>query len=167
MVFIAGFIEKYNIMLKKVFITATLMVALSLMTFASDKRSKKDDKVVKIEELTKSTFTEKVGDYKAYPKSWKFVGKKPVIVDFYASWCPPCKMIAPILAELANEYDGEIIIYKVNTDDVPEVAKAFGVRSIPTLLFIPADGKIKVSTGAMPKEEFVKKIEKELLVIRK
>ena len=87
--------------------------------------------------LTKEEFLKKVVDYEKNPTEWKYLGDKPAIIDFYADWCAPCKMIAPVLEELAEEYAGEIYIYKINTEIEQELAGAFGIRSIPTLLFVP------------------------------
>lgn len=114
-------------------------------------------------ELTKAEFLKKVVDYETNPNEWKYLGTKPAIVDFYASWCGPCKMIAPVLEELATEYKDEIIIYKVNTEKEPELAGAFGIRSIPTLLFIPVSGKPRIVMGAQPKAELKKTIDTFLL----
>jgi len=99
-------------------------------------------------------------------KEWKFEGDKPVIVDFYADWCGPCKRVAPTLEDLAKEYEGEIIIYKVNTDKNPNVSRAFGISGIPAFLFVPKIGTPSMATGALPKETFVKAI-KEVLKVEK
>ncbi len=113
--------------------------------------------------LTKAEFLEKVYNFEKNPNEWKYEGDKPAIVDFYATWCGPCKMIAPILEELAGEYDGQIVIYKIDTDKEQELAAAFGIRSIPTLLFIPAEGQPQMATGAMSKADFKKAIDSVLL----
>ncbi len=112
--------------------------------------------------LTTATFKEKVFNYEVN-KEWKYEGDKPCIIDFYADWCGPCKQIAPVLEELAKEYDGKITIYKVDTEKQKELAGAFGIRSIPSLLFVPASGQPQMSQGALPKEQFVKVIEEFLL----
>ncbi len=112
--------------------------------------------------LTNAEFKEKVFNYEVN-KEWKFEGDKPCIIDFYADWCGPCKQIAPVLEELAKEYDGEIIIYKVNTEKERELASAFGIRSIPSLLFVPATGQPQMAQGALPKEQFAKIIDEFLL----
>ena len=91
-------------------------------------------------------------------KEWKYLGDKPAVVDFYADWCGPCKAISPILEEIAKEYDGQLYIYKVNVDEAPEVANAFNIVGIPTLLFIPMEGRYTAKAGAMPKEELVNMI---------
>lgn len=116
-----------------------------------------------VQPITESEFLTKVANYKTSPDSWNFLGKKPAIVDFYATWCGPCKQIAPILEELSSEYAGKIDIYKVDTDKEPNLAAAFGIKSIPSILFIPVDGKPIMVTGAQSKAEFKKTIEAELL----
>lgn len=113
--------------------------------------------------LNKSEFTEKVIDIGKARDDWKYLGDKPSIVDFYADWCGPCRAVAPILEELAGEYEGQIYVYKVDVDKEQELSHAFGIRSIPTLLFIPQDGKIQMVQGAMPKDNFVKAIDEILL----
>ncbi|GAB4224704.1 MAG: thioredoxin [Bacteroidales bacterium] len=116
-----------------------------------------------LEHLTAETFKQKVFDYEANSQQWVFEGKKPCIVDFYADWCKPCKMIAPILEELAQEYEGEIDIYKVNTDQQRELSRVFGIKSIPAVLFCPMEGKPQMSTGALPKATFKQVIDEFLL----
>lgn len=100
--------------------------------------------------LTKADFLTKVANYETNPTEWKYLGDKPALVDFYASWCGPCKALAPVLEELAAEYGDSIYIYKINTEEEQELAAAFGIRSIPTLLFIPKDGKPQMAQGALP-----------------
>lgn len=123
----------------------------------------KTESKVKTIHLTKADFLAKVANYEANPDEWKYLGDKPAIVDFYADWCGPCKAIAPILEELAEEYDGEIYIYKIDTEKEQELAGVFGIRSIPTLLFIPMDGQPQLAQGAMPKASFKEAIDKVLL----
>ncbi|MEJ2594206.1 MAG: thioredoxin [bacterium] len=118
---------------------------------------------LKMEHLTKQTFLEKVFDYEKN-KDWKFEGDLPCIIDFYADWCQPCKIVAPILEELASEYEGKINIYKVNTESETELAAAFGIRSIPSLLFIPMDGQPQMAMGALPKDSFKQAIADVLMV---
>ena len=113
--------------------------------------------------LTKADFLSKVANYEKSPTEWKYLGDKPCIIDFYASWCGPCKTIAPILEELAKEYEGQLYIYKINTEEEQELAGAFGVRSIPTVIFCPMVAAPQMSQGAMPKESFVKAINDLLL----
>ncbi len=110
-----------------------------------------------IEHLTAETFKEKVFNY-VENKEWKFEGEKPCLIDFYADWCMPCKMVAPVLEELSEEYKGKLNIYKVDTESERELAAIFGVQSIPSLLFVPADGQPQMAMGALPKETFQKAI---------
>jgi thioredoxin len=105
------------------------------------------------EHLTKESFIEKVFDFEK-EKEWKFKGTLPCVIDFYADWCGPCKMVAPILDELSTEYAGKVNIYKINTEEQQELAGAFGIRSIPSILFVPVEGQPQMATGAMPKEGF-------------
>lgn len=113
--------------------------------------------------LTKKDFLTKIADYETNPTEWKFLGDKPCIIDFYADWCGPCKMVAPILEELADEYKNEINIYKVDTEAEQELAGAFGIRSIPSLLFVPMNEAPQMAMGALPKATFKEAIEKVLL----
>jgi thioredoxin 1 len=118
-----------------------------------------------IEHLTKETFLSKVFNYEKN-KEWKFEGEKPCIIDFYADWCGPCKIVAPILEELATDFDGKLDVYKVNTEEQQELAAAFGIRSIPSFLFVPAEGNPQMAMGALPKETFIKAF-KDVLGIEK
>lgn len=113
--------------------------------------------------LTKAQFFEKVYNYEKNPSEWVYEGDKPCLIDFYASWCGPCKRLAPILEELAAQYAGKIYIYKINTEEERELAAAFGVQSIPTLLFCPMGGRPQIAKGALPKETLIKAIEEVLL----
>jgi len=108
-----------------------------------------------IEHLTLETFKTKVFDFEKNTE-WKFNGNKPAIIDFYADWCGPCKMVAPILEELSKEYDGKIDIYKIDTESEQELASVFGIKSIPSLLFIPKDAQPQMAMGALPKDSFKK-----------
>lgn len=115
------------------------------------------------EHLTNEEFIEKVFDYKT-EKGWKYKGELPSIIDFYADWCGPCKMLAPVLEEISKEYEGKINVYKVNTEQEPELAAAFGIASIPTLLFIPLTGDPRMAQGALPKE-ILKNVMKDVLKV--
>jgi thioredoxin 1 len=112
--------------------------------------------------LTAQDFKEKIFNYET-GKEWKYEGTLPAIVDFYADWCQPCKMVAPVLEDLAREYAGQIMIYKVNTEEEQELASVFGIQSIPTLLFIPKEGQPQAAMGALPKQTFEKAIKDVLL----
>jgi thioredoxin 1 len=112
--------------------------------------------------LTYETFKTKVFDFEKH-QEWKFEGDKPCLIDFWAAWCGPCRMIAPILEELSEEYKDQINIYKVDTEAEQELAAMFGIRSIPSLLFVPMNGKPQMAAGALPKEVLKEIIDKELL----
>jgi thioredoxin len=104
------------------------------------------------ENLTKETFLEKVFNFENN-QEWAFEGKVPAIIDFYADWCGPCKMIAPVLEELSEEYGDKLTIYKVDTEAQQELAAAFAIRSIPSMLFCPMNGQPQMANGALPKAE--------------
>ena len=123
----------------------------------------KENKNMKTQELTTDSFKEKVMDYVANPKEWKFKGDKPALIDFYATWCGPCKQTAPVVEELANDYDGKIDVYKVDVDQQEELAQLFGIQSIPTLIFVPKEGDPQKVVGAMGKAQFEEVIKKVLL----
>ena len=114
------------------------------------------------EHLTKQMFLEKVFNYEK-EKEWKFNGELPAIIDFWAEWCGPCRMVGPILDELSVEYADKINIYKINTEQEQELAALFGIQSIPSLLIIPKDRQPMMSVGALPKDALKKVIDKELL----
>ncbi len=127
-----------------------------------NKTVKTEDKMKTIS-LSKRDFLEKVANYESNPSEWKYLGDKPALIDFYADWCGPCKAIAPVLEELAGEYEGEVYIYKIDTEKEQELAALFGIRSIPSLLFVPMNGKPQMAQGALPKNELKKAIDEVLL----
>jgi thioredoxin len=163
---------KTNIRMEK---TVKIMVAVAL-TFGlascvSTPASTKTSQKMNVQQMTKADFVAKVYDYKANPDKWVFKGDKPAIIDFYATWCGPCKMVAPIMEELATEYAGKVDFYKVDTDAEQELSGLFGIRSIPSILFIPATGsggspesaQPQMSTGAMSKTSYKNIIDGTLL----
>jgi thioredoxin len=116
------------------------------------------------EHLTKEQFLSKVFNYEKN-KEWKFEGELPAVIDFWAPWCGPCRMVGPVIDELSKEYAGKVNFYKVNTEEEQELAGAFGIRSIPSLLFVPMQGQPKMAVGALPKEAMKQAVEEELLTV--
>jgi len=152
----------------KLFIMIMMIAALfsSSCTSAKQKQktiNKQEAKKMNTTELTLSEFKNKVMDFDKNPDSWNFKGDKPAIIDFYATWCGPCKATAPILDSLAEEYQGKIDVYKVDVDQEQEIASMFGIRSIPSLLFIPMEGEPKMQVGAMGRIDLEKAIKNTLL----
>jgi thioredoxin len=152
----------------KVFILLVIAFAVGCQPAGDKKDVKKLKAEIKtkndntMEHLTKATFQEKVFNYEVN-KEWKYEGDLPCVIDFYADWCGPCKMVAPILEELSKEYEGKIHIYKVDTEAEQELAAAFGIRSIPSILFCPKDGQPQMAQGALPKATMEKAINEILL----
>lgn len=136
--------------------------------YSQDKKDKKEktEKTndVEIIHLTKEIFLKKVWNYEKNPKEWIYEGDKPCIIDFYADWCGPCRQFAPTLQTIANKYKGKLYCYKINIDEQKELASVFGVKSIPSILFIPQQGQAQMGMGNMPKETVVKAIEEVLLI---
>lgn len=152
-------------MKKLIFLFSAIILVLSACNGQVNNETginKKESKMKTIN-LTKAEFLTKVANFESNPQEWKYLGNKPAIIDFYADWCGPCKAIAPVLEELAAEYDGEIYIYKVDTEREQELAALFGIRSIPSLLFIPMHGQPQMAQGAIPKPELRNAIEEVLL----
>ncbi|WP_029903227.1 thioredoxin [Prevotella sp. 10(H)] len=150
-----------------------LMLLVAGMAFTSCNAQTKNNKSNEINgkenkmktiHLNKTDFLKKVANYEANPGEFKYLGDKPALIDFYADWCGPCKAIAPVLEELAAEYDGEIYIYKINTEEEQELAALFGIRNIPSLLFVPMGGEQpQMAQGALPKPNLKEAIDKVLL----
>lgn len=113
--------------------------------------------------LTKEQFLRRIADYEKNPDSFRFLGSRPALIDFYAGWCGPCKMLAPVLEEVSDEYAGRVDIYKVDVEQEEELAALFRVRSIPTLVYIPMNGQIRVTQGAVGKPQLKEAIESILL----
>lgn len=146
--------------LKKISITLSLFLfALTLLAAKPDTKAKVATPI----ELTGSVFKEKVHDYVKSPNEWKYEGDKPAIIDFHATWCGPCKQLAPTLKALAAEYGEDIYIYKVDIDQEPDIARAFGIRSVPSLLFIPHEGAPQMGQGNIPKASLKKVIDEFML----
>jgi thioredoxin len=162
--------KKMNRIVKVLFVMLVAIIA-GCQPASNDKNLKKlkaEIKTIKedkMEHLTKENFQKKVFNYEVN-KEWKYEGDLPCLIDFYADWCGPCKMVAPVLEELAKEYEGKIHIYKVDTEAQQELAAAFGIRSIPSLLFCPKEGQPQMAQGALPKASMEKAI-KEILLVEK
>ena len=152
--------------IKRLF-SLTILLKLFLITSISAANQvntiKEGDSKVTIVYLTNETFKQMVYNYDKN-KEWKYEGTKPVIIDFYASWCPPCKQLSPLVEEIAQEYSGKIVVYKVDTDKEKILAQHLRISGLPTLLFIPAKGKPQASMGFIPKEAIVRTINNILLV---
>jgi len=144
--------------MKSIFLTTLLSIAIFSLGCASQGSENNQTSEASVSnegralKISKQEFIQLVYNYEANPDEWVFEGDLPVIVDFYADWCAPCRIVAPILDELAKEYEGKIRIYKIDTDKEKDLARAFNIRSIPTMLFIPSEGKPQMSQGALPKE---------------
>lgn len=126
-------------------------------------KNNKEDQQMKVTELTAELFKSKVMDYEKHPQEWIFAGDKPAVIDFYATWCGPCKATAPIVDALAVTYAGKVDFYKVDVDKQQEIAALFGIRSIPSLLFVPMSGKPQMQVGAMDRSQFDQAIQDFLL----
>ena len=116
-----------------------------------------------VNQMSTQMFNKLIWDYKANPKEFTFSGDIPVIIDFYADWCRPCKMVSPIMEDLAKEYKGKVVFYRINIDDERELAQMFNIQSIPSLLYVPANGKPQMSMGLSSKEDYIQKINSLLL----
>lgn len=143
--------------MKRIFIMIACVALLAACGGNKKEVKQQDSENPKSEELVAGSiilnsadFTQKVADLS---KEWKYLGDKPAVIDFYADWCGPCKAIAPHLEEIAKEYAGKLYVYKINVDNDPEIANAFNIRGIPTMLFIPMEGGYTVKVGSMEKEE--------------
>lgn len=140
---------------------------INAQTKEGTKNSTESTTAGKVISLNKADFLKKVFDFEKNPQEWTYEGNKPCIIDFYATWCGPCKKVAPILEELAQTYKDKIVIYKIDVDKENELATAFGIQSIPTILFVPGKGIPRLTQGALPKEELVNQIESFLLEKKK
>lgn len=152
-----------------------LLLTLGFLASCGNKKAEQEDKSPETAteatteakattiKMTKADFMTKVSNFETNPSEWKYLGDRPAIIDFYADWCGPCRTIAPFLEELAAEYADQIYIYKVNVDNERELAGLFGIQSIPSLLFIPMEGKPQMTQGAGSKDDLKKSIEDLLL----
>ena len=141
--------KKYIIVLLAVVVAFAIVLQMRAKTEGTAALPDKEQVTV---ELTKSEFLKRVANLESNPNEWKYLGDRPAVIDFYATWCGPCKRLSPILEELAAEYKGKLYVYKVDVDKERELAGMFDIRSVPSLLFIPKDGKPQMSAGSMSKE---------------
>lgn len=143
-----------------------LLAAWALLTTAGAATAQTENNTkMKPIAMTRADFLQKVADYEKNPDTWHYLGDKPAVIDFYASWCGPCRALAPVLDELAAKYGEEIYVYKIDVDSEQELAAVFGIRSIPTLLFIPTEGNPRMVTGMQPKNVLEQQI-REILPAR-
>lgn len=142
-----------------------LLVSLSCTSAGDNNRENPTGKIKEgvVNQLTTEMFKKLVYNYQKNPKNWVYEGKLPCVIDFYADWCRPCRMVAPIMEELANQYKGKVVFYKVNTDQEMELSQTFNIRSIPVILYVPANEKPQMSVGLSGKEEYTEQIKSLLL----
>ena len=141
----------------------SILIAMAVMVFGLTVNAQEEKKESKVQHLTYKEFLKKVWDFEKSPNTFVYKGKLPAIVDFYADWCGPCRRVAPIMEKLAEDYDGKLLIYKVNTQNEAGLASAFQIRSIPTVLFIPMEGQPMMQVGALPEEGYRQVIEQHLV----
>jgi thioredoxin 1 len=149
--------------MKKLLLIFSLFSMMTLNACSSNNdnpadQKNKDYKEGVVNYMSVEMFRQMIWDYNANPEKWVFKGDLPCIIDFYADWCRPCRMVAPIMEDLAKEYKGKIRIYKVNTDNEKELASKFRISSIPAVMFIPKDGQPQMAVGAQPKDAYLKVI---------
>lgn len=143
--------------MRKAIILTLICFAFSANIFAQEKEE------TKVINLTYKEFVKKVWNFEKSPNTFKYEGQLPCVVDFYATWCGPCRKVSPIMERMAKEYDGKLIVYKIDVDQEPKLAATFGVRSIPTVLFIPKEGQPSKQVGALSEQQYKQIIENNLL----
>ncbi len=145
--------------MKKALFTLALCILFGAASFAQEEAKVES----KVKQLTYSEFIKTIWDFEKNNTTFDYKGKLPAVIDFYADWCGPCRRVGPIMEKMAQEYDGKLLVYKVNVDNERQLASVFGVRSIPMVLFIPVEGQPMAQTGAMTEQQYRQVIEKELL----
>jgi len=159
-------ISKKNHNMKRKILLSVLISSMILVNCKSENpasATSKGNEESSVVILTNDAFKKLVFNYELN-KEWKYEGDKPAIIDFYADWCAPCRQLSPLVAEIAKEYKGKIVVYKVDTEKEQALSQSMGITGLPTLLFIPAEGKPRISMGALPKESLVKAINEILLI---
>ena len=136
----------------------TILIALVILATAFTATAQEQKEESKVKHLTYKEFLSKVWNFESDPNTFVYKGKLPAVIDFYADWCGPCRRVAPIMEKMANEFDGKLLVYKVNVDQEKDLAAAFNVKSIPMVLFIPMEGQPKMQVGALPEEGYRKVI---------
>ncbi|MBP3425756.1 MAG: thioredoxin [Rikenellaceae bacterium] len=149
--------------MKRFLILICFATVVSVTVGCGTIRNKNNATMAHVQQLSKAEFLQHIADFEGSSSEWKYLGTKPAIVDFYADWCGPCRALAPALEEVAAEYKGRINVYKVNVDREQELAAAFDVRSIPTLMFIPQQGAPEIFRGTMTAEQLRRHVESVLL----
>ena len=144
--------------MRKTILLAMVILATAFTANAQDKKEES-----KVKQLTYKEFTKKVWDFEKDPSTFVYKGKLPAVIDFYADWCGPCRRVALIMEKLATEYDGKLLVYKINVDQEKDLASAFQVKSIPMVLFIPMEGQPMMQVGAMQEAEYKKVVEEHLI----
>ena len=141
----------------------TILIALAILATAISVNAQEKKEETKVKQLTYNEFLKKVWNLENNPNTFIYKGKLPAVIDFYADWCGPCRRVAPIMEKLAEEYDGKLLVYKVNVDQEKDLSTAFQVKSIPMVLFIPLEGQPMMQVGALPEEGYRKVIEEHLI----
>jgi thioredoxin len=147
----------------KKFLASFIVLFALLSTSCAQTKTETQKENASVIQMNKQMFLDKVFDYTTGATEWKYQGEKPAVIDFYATWCGPCRMVAPILKDLAKEYGDSIVIYKVDTDKEKELSMAMGIQSLPTIVFIPKTGQPQVIVGAADKATFRRAIDEVLL----
>ena len=141
----------------------SILIAIAILAFGFTASAQEKKEESKVKHLTYNEFLKKVWDFEKNPNTFIYKGELPAIIDFYADWCGPCRRVAPIMEKLAEEYDGKLLVYKVNTDQERGLSAAFQVKSIPMVLFIPLEGQPMMQVGALPEEGYRKVVEEQLI----
>ena len=141
----------------------SILIVMAIIAFSISANAQEKKEESKVKHLTYNEFLNKVWDFEKDPHNFSYKGKLPAVIDFYADWCGPCRRVAPIMERLAEEYDGKLLVYKINTDQEKALSNAFQIRSFPTVLFIPMKGQPMIQVGALPEEGYKQVIEEQLI----